>query len=195
MFRYIACFDLDRTILSVNSAGILIRHAYGQRLIGIMDHMAQWLKGIPEDRVKKLSLELVNDHLLQTIRSEIFPELKYHKDRDAGLVILSSSMFSICAPIAGHLGIDDIISSVFEVHHGLYTGRTTGHFCFGEEKLSRLKEFCTKNNHHMDDAWYYADSIWDYAVLNAVGHPVCINPDKNLRKAAIDKGWAVHDWR
>ena len=154
-----------------------------------------WLEGISEATVTKLSGDIVNHHLLQTIRPEIYSELNLHKDREAGVVILSSSMFSICDPIAQHLGIDDIICSDFEVHNGFYTGRTVGRFCFGEEKLSRLNEYCIKNNYNINDTWYYADSIWDYPVLNAVGHPVCINPDKNLRKVAIDKRWTVNDWQ
>jgi putative phosphoserine phosphatase/1-acylglycerol-3-phosphate O-acyltransferase len=216
-FDYLACFDLDRTILSINSAEILIREAYREGLmkskdllsayflaflyklrpgeaVRIMERMTKWMEGITEESINRLSGKIVTGNLISTIRPEIYTELSFHKNKMAGTIILSSSLFPVCSPIADHLGMNDIICSGFEVKNGLFTGHTSGGFCFGEEKLIRLKDYCSKNDHRISESYYYADSFWDYPVLNEVGHPVCINPDKKLRKAAENKGWVIHDW-
>jgi len=90
--------------------------------------------------------------------------------------------------------MDDIICSDIEVKNGYLTGRPRGRLCFGEEKKSRLREYCEKNNTKTSDAWYYGDSISDLPALSSVGNPLCVNPDKKLKKAAHKRGWKTLRW-
>jgi phosphoserine phosphatase len=75
------------------------------------------------------------------------------------------------------------------------TGLPVGHLCFGEEKAVRLQEYCARKNSLQSDAWYYGDSISDLAALNIVGNPVCVNPDKKLKKTAIERNWKILNWK
>jgi HAD superfamily hydrolase (TIGR01490 family) len=215
--KYIAFFDLDGTIISANSGELLARLGYNYGFISrmdlikgtylsvlykynlmdtlkIIDKMVKWFAGVSEKTIMELSEEIVKNYLLESIRWEIWPELKLHKERNAEVVILSSSISPVCRLVANHLDMDSIICSNLQIVNGLYTGFPVGHLCFGEEKLARLKEYCEKKNSSPEDAWYYADSISDFPALNGVGHPVCINPDRKLAKVAKNKSWEIQSW-
>jgi HAD superfamily hydrolase (TIGR01490 family) len=214
---YIAFFDLDRTIIGSNSGKILIRQAYHNGLMSWLDiikgvyfsflyqldlkdtsrilkSMVSWLEGIPETSISDLSAEIFKDHLKRSIHKEVIAEIKFHKSRGARVVILSSSIYTICRNVADYLDIDDIICTKLEVSNGMYTGHTTGPICFGEEKVTQLKAYCTTNNLNSSDSWYYGDSISDFPALNITGNPVCINPDKKLKKEALKRQWKILQW-
>jgi phosphoserine phosphatase len=70
-----------------------------------------------------------------------------------------------------------------------------GKICYGNEKLLRLEKYCEKVNSKISDAWYYADSISDLPVLSIVGSPVCVNPDRQLRKRVKEKNWLIFNWK
>lgn len=216
-FSYIAFFDLDRTITKAISGRVLAHRAYKKGLMNrldianalylglayrlgfadpvkIMTRMLQWTRNLPEQVLLQLSSEAVNEVLLPSIHSEVADELKMHRSKNAKAVILSSSLVSICKEVADHLNMDDVVCSDLEVRNGFLTGQPVGNLCYGNEKLVRLREYCEKNNKKIEDSWYYADSISDFPALGVVGHPVCINPDKQLRNKAKEKNWTIYYW-
>jgi HAD superfamily hydrolase (TIGR01490 family) len=214
---YVAFFDLDRTIIKTISGRALAQRAFKKGLmdisdiaialclglayrigladpVKIMERMVVWVKGLPENELTILCSEVLNEVLLPSIHSEVYDELKMHKSGNARTIILSSSLEQICKGVADRLNMDGIICSRLEVRDGLLTGRTEGNLCYGKEKLISLKEYCEKNNNKIEDSWYYGDSISDLVALDVVGHPVCINPDRQLRKKATAKGWKIYSW-
>jgi phosphoserine phosphatase len=96
--------------------------------------------------------------------------------------------------MAAYLKADDVVCSDLEAENGFLTGRPVGRLCYGDEKKTRLTEYCNKNNANISDAWYYGDAFTDLAVLSTVGNPRCVNPDKRLRKAARKREWKILDW-
>jgi len=212
--NYIAFFDLDRTIIRVNSGKILIEYAYKKGLISrryviwgiylsllykfelkdpvvIIKTITRWLKGVAESALQDLSEEIFSMHLLNTIRPEIVECIKLHKSNGARVVILSSSIYPVCKAAADYLKMDGIICSLLEKHKGIYTGHPDGSFCFNEEKVERMSDYCEINNISLDHSWYYGDSIADLPALLSVGNPVCVNPDKKLLKEAGKRGWEI----
>jgi len=215
---YIAFFDLDDTLIRANSGKLLVRGAYEKEMMSLPDlinalwlsflykfrlmdsekiiaGMLNWLAGIPEKSVSDLSTEVFEKHMLHAIPEEARSEIRMHKDKNAAVVILSSALSSVCQVVANHLEMDDVICTQIEIDDGRCTGRTAGKLCFGNEKVSRLKEYCEKNNSKISDAWYYGDSISDLPVLSIVGNPVCINPDRQLRKRSKEKKWLIFNWK
>lgn len=214
---YIAFFDLDGTIIGANSGKALVRQAYNTGMMSFCDlvkavylsivyrthlkgtrkvinDMIYLVAGLPEKSILKLSSDVAANVLIPSIRSEVIAELIYHREQNTKVVILSSALKPVCLKIGNHLAIDDIICSELEVSNGHYTGRPLGRLCFDEEKAERLKEYCEINNTDLGNAWYYADSIDDKPALSIVGHPVCINPDKKLKKIALEKKWKIYQW-
>ena len=41
----------------------------------------------------------------------------------------------------------------------------------------------------LQDSFAYSDSITDLPMLEAVGHPVAVNPDRELRAIAAERDW------
>ncbi len=214
---YIAFFDLDDTLIRANSGKLLAMSAYEQGMMGLPDlikavwmlllykfnlmdseriiaGMVKWLAGIPEKRANDLSSLVFEKHLRPMITDEARREIEFHKDKNAAVVILSSALSHICQAAAAHLEMDDVICTTIKVNGGICTGGTEGNPCFGNEKVSRLKEYCEKNNSKVADAWYYGDSIFDLPVLQIVGNPVCVNPDKKLLKSAYKNNWRICNW-
>jgi putative phosphoserine phosphatase/1-acylglycerol-3-phosphate O-acyltransferase len=78
-----------------------------------------------------------------------------------------------------------------ETVDGVLTGAPEGKYCFGDEKRVRLLSFCDMNLSTPADSWYYADSIADLPVLEIVGHPVCVSPDRKLASIARKRNWRI----
>jgi putative phosphoserine phosphatase / 1-acylglycerol-3-phosphate O-acyltransferase len=215
--KYIVFIDLDGTLITSNSGTELVRQAYKNGImnnfglirafylsflyrlnmkdpIKIINNMVLWVSGLSERTLLDLSSEVALQILIPSIRQEMMPEINMHKDKQAKIVILSSALKQICLEVGNHLGMDDIICSNLEVLNGYFTGHPQGRVCFGEEKAVRLKEYCEKNNSDLGETWYYGDSISDLPALRIVGHPVCVNPDRKLKKFARKKKWMIYHW-
>lgn len=214
---YVAFFDLDKTLVRVNSSVILLRVAYRKNIISVTDilkalwlsllfrfnlrdtekiisSMVRWLSGITEQELNELVSEAFQKHLEVLIPAQAKSEIMLHKDRNALVVILSSALQPVCKCIADHLEMDDIICTELESEEGRFTGKPSGKLCFGNEKKIRLLEYCEKINRPKENAWFYSDSVDDLPALNAAGNPVCVNPDKKLKKLARKKGWQIVTW-
>jgi HAD superfamily hydrolase (TIGR01490 family) len=215
--EYIAFFDVDGTITGANSGRSLVFHAHRKGMmsgfdlirainlsllykynlreeIKIINDMVSWVKGLPEKTILEISSEVSSAILIPSIFSEVKAELEFHRSNNAKVVILSSALRTVCQPLADILGFDDILSSELEVVNGHYTGRSKGQLCFGEEKAIKLRKYCEMNNTIPEKAWYYGDSIPDLNALSIVGNPVCVNPDKKLKKIALKNEWKIYSW-
>jgi HAD superfamily hydrolase (TIGR01490 family) len=210
--RYVVFFDLDKTLLSINSGSVLVREAYKRGIMSISDllnaiflsslykfnlrdtslivsGMGRWLKGMTPVEMDALAEHVVNKQLIKAIRPEINSEIKIHRENNAEIVILSSAIVQICKPIGSFISADNIICTEMEVQDGVFTGSAENKFCFGDEKRIRLIQYCEMRNYNLSEAFYYGDSISDLAVLEVVGHPVCVQPDRRLSVISNKNGW------
>jgi HAD superfamily hydrolase (TIGR01490 family) len=160
----------------------------------IIDEMVAWVKGKPATLLEDLCSEVCRETLLPSLFSKASTAVSFHKEKNAKVIILSSALHQICKQVSDFLAIDGFICSSLEVKEGYLTGETAGRLCFGDEKLFRLTEFCKNNAMDPSDAWYYGDSISDLPVLEIVGKPVCVNPDRELAKEAKRRGWQILIW-
>lgn len=213
-YRYIAFYDLDRTIFTGNSATSLVeearrrgvmngrqfRHALYLSLLykldwqdpaRIISRMLTWLKGMTETAARQLCLEVFESNLLQTIRPEITREMQKHQEKHGANVLLSSATSLICEPVAAHLHLDDVICTHLEEVDGVLTGATRGKLVYGREKKIRLMDYCRKEDHDPAEAYYYGDSKTDVYVMETVGHPVAVSPDQQLLAVARERDWRV----
>jgi HAD superfamily hydrolase (TIGR01490 family) len=216
-FSYIVFFDLDQTLAKSISGRSLAREAYKKGLMknrdlvraiilsflfrlnlkdpsDIIDRMVSWVNGMPEKTLKDLCYEVAHKIIIPSVYEEARTEINYHKSAKAKVVILSSALTDVCGEIAASLNLDDIICSELETKNGYLTGQPLGHLCYGEEKGIRLKAYCNKYSFPTSQAWYYGDSISDLSALISAGNPVCVNPDNNLRRTAIKRGWRILSW-
>ena len=164
---YVAFFDLDDTLLSVNSGRVLVREAYRiglmstkNLLVGlylsvlyklnlahstkVIEKMALWLKGLEEKKLEELSQSICDKYLFKQISEEMLSEIKIHRGKNAKIVLLSAALPYICGPISKYLQMDDLICSTLQVENGILSGLPDGPLVFGPEKKLQVEAYCKK---------------------------------------------------
>jgi HAD superfamily hydrolase (TIGR01490 family) len=216
-YSYTVFIDLDHTITRKVSGkalaimairrghvkpGVLLRISFNYLLYSMKlrsplktaDDLIKWTAGMPETLMNELCKETTWKELIPSIYSEALDEIELHKKNNARTVLLSASITPICKSIAEMIGTDQIICTTLEVKDGNLTGAADGRLCFGNEKITRLREYCSDHGINISESWYYGDSLSDLPVFLAVGSPVCINPGNRLRKTAEERGWKILGW-
>lgn len=212
--NYIVFFDLDDTILAVNSGRILIKECYRKGIISrgkllkayklsILHKtrikssrssslsMIKWLEGAEARFMHEYSYKVIDELLIPYIRPEIRKEIDLHRKNGSRIVMLSAALTFIVKPIAEFLKFDDFICSDPEVQNGFYTGKPNGPVCIDDEKEIQIREYCLKHNVELSDVWFYGDAWSDRFALSIVGHPVCVQPDSRLLRLSRKNSWRV----
>ena len=218
MHRAAAFFDLDRTLLTVNSGALWMRR---ERRLGRISRW-QLLQGtayligykfsvIDMDRVTTEALKTVKGKREETVRrwtrdwyrAEVahhaapgaWAVLRAHRAARELLVLLTSSS-PYESEIAGQqFGMDGVLSSRYEVVDGRFTGAPLQPICYGAGKVTYAERYAAEHGVDLDRSFYYADSMSDLPMLERVGNPRVVNPDPRLRCLARRRRWAVLDWR
>lgn len=213
-YNYVAFYDLDRTILKVNSATAMVEEARQRGLMNpkqfrhalflsilykldlgnptkMINRMLTWLKGQEEASIRQLCLDVFNNVLIDTIRPEILKSMEEHRNSKGAIILLSSASSLICKPVSNHLRLDEVICTQLETTNGVLTGHTKGKLIYGKEKRKQMLSFCKIHHFEPADSYYYGDSHTDQYVMEAVGNPVAVSPDKRLLKLARTKKWPI----
>jgi HAD superfamily hydrolase (TIGR01490 family) len=216
-----AFFDLDKTIVSRSSSLALSRPLYragmvsrGQLLRGAYAQLVYLMVGADEqtmDRLKEGMLQLtrgwdrgqierlVEDVLLDAIDPYVYQEaldlIALHRSEGRRIYIVSSSPEEVVRPLARHFGVSGVIATRAAVGgDNRYTGELE-FYAFGEQKADAIRSLARRVGLDLDHSFAYSDSITDLPMLEAVGNPVAVNPDKDLRKIAEEREWEVRDFR
>jgi len=88
-------------------------------------------------------------------------------------------------------GFDGALGARSEVVDGRYTGRAAGPFTYREGKAEAMRDLAQVEGIDLADSYAYSDSESDLPMLRAVGHPVVVNPDAELRRVAREEDWEV----
>jgi putative phosphoserine phosphatase/1-acylglycerol-3-phosphate O-acyltransferase len=213
-FSYTAFYDLDHTILDSNSATHLVQEARKRGVmterqywlavwlsilyklnigepIKMINSMLSWLTGLQEESIMKLSQEIFDNIIKETIRPEILETIREHRAKKAAVILLSSATTPICLPVTRFMELDDVICTQLESENGILTGHTRGKLVYGPEKKVRMLAYCREKEYDPREAWYYGDSHTDRYVMEAVGYPVAVSPDKRLLKIAKRNNWPI----
>jgi HAD superfamily hydrolase (TIGR01490 family) len=215
-----AFFDLDKTIISKSSSLALSRPMYragmvtrGQLVRGAYAQLVYALVGADEkkmDRLKEGMLELtkgwdraevealVRDVIIDVIDPFVYQEaldlMEEHRSEGRPVYIVSSSPEEVVRPVARHLGVAGVLATRARIEDGKYTGELE-FYCAGEGKAEALRALAEQMDIDLEGSFAYSDSIADLPMLEAVGHPVAVNPDRELRKRAEEREWDVLDFR
>ena len=104
--------------------------------------------------------------------------------------MLSASGLEVVAPIAAMVGADSCRATRMGMTDGRYNGMIE-YYCYGEAKAEAARELAAERGYRLADCRAYSDSITDLPLLEAVGHPTVVNPDRALRRLAAERGWPV----
>jgi HAD superfamily hydrolase (TIGR01490 family) len=214
--RTAAFFDLDKTVIAKSSAlafsrplyrgGLInrravLKSAYAQFvfLAGGADHdqmekMREYLSSLSRGWNVQLVREIVAETLYDLIDPLIYDEaaslIEEHHLAGRDVVIVSSSGSELVEPIGEMLGADHVIATRMAEADGCYTGEID-FYAYAANKASAIRELSAAEGYDLEHSYAYSDSITDLPLLEAVGHPFAVNPDRGLRREAVAREWPV----
>ena len=177
----------------------LARSAFWQVLFVLRGASAERVRSAAEDGMKILAGFSVDDmrHLVGEAMEPVLRPLVYdeplhlvrrHRARGEKVYIVSATLQEIVELVAADLGFDGAVGSTCEIRNGIYTGRALRGM-HGVEKVAALRELAAQHALDLAESTAYSDSHTDVPFLEAVGHPVAVNPDRQLRRLAALRGW------
>jgi phosphoserine phosphatase len=90
---------------------------------------------------------------------------------------------------------DEIVAAEMSIRpDGTYSGEMKRVPPTGETRAQVLADYCEAEGFRLDECVAYADSTSDLPLLEAVGHPVAVNPETRLAAIARKRGWLVENW-
>lgn len=208
--------DLDQTVIAKSSAlafskpfmdqGLInrrtvLRSSYAQFLMLLSGadhdqmermraHLTNMCTGWNVEQVKAIVNETLHDIVTPLIFAEAAELIADHKLCGRDVVVVSASGEEIVAPIARALGATHAMATRMVVADGKYTGEIA-FYCYGEGKAQAIRELAEREGYALEHCYAYSDSITDLPMLEVVGHPSAVNPDRALRKEAVANGWPV----
>ncbi|MBI0376856.1 HAD family hydrolase [Streptomyces albiflaviniger] len=214
--RTAAFFDLDKTVIAKSSTltfsksfyrgGLInrraaLRTAYAQFvfLAGRADHeqmerMRKYLsalcRGWNVQQVKEIVAETLHDLIDPIIYDEAASLIEEHHTAGRDVVIVSTSGAEVVEPIGELLGADRVVATRMVVEDGVFTGEVE-YYAYGPTKAEAISELAESEGYDLSRCYAYSDSVTDLPMLEAVGHPHTVNPDRALRREAAARGWPV----
>ncbi len=148
--------------------------------------------GWKPSRARYLGRESFAGFTLDRIFPEALQQLRDHKAAGHRVVLLSGALDFLLEPMKDLA--DDVLCSTLAQENGAYTGELTGAPVAGDARARMLASFARRRGLDLSRSYAYADSISDLPMLEAVGNPVAVNPDRRLGTAAKARGWKVEHW-
>jgi HAD superfamily hydrolase (TIGR01490 family) len=211
-----AFFDLDKTIIAKSStlafskpfqAGglisrkALLRSVYTQfvYVLGGADHdqmekmrqmMSELVAGWDVTTVREIVADTLHNVVDPLVYDEAVQLIEQHHAEGRDVVIVSASGAEVVEPIGELLGAEHVVATQMDVEDGRYTG-TIAFYAYAENKAAAIRELAEKRGYDLTRSYAYSDSMTDLPMLEEVGYPFAVNPDKELRRIAKERGWPV----
>src|SRR2546421_683124 len=214
--RGAAFFDLDKTLIEGSSAihfgraayraGMMSRRQLARdlwanvrfRMSGSTDEGTEELKRRVLESIagrRVVELARLSPEVLAGVLPRVYPQMLAeayaHQDAGRPVYIVTAASQELAEMLAHVLGFDGGIGFRSEVRDGRYTGRSAGPFTYRSGKAEAIRQIAERDGIDLTESYAYSDSESDLPMLQAVGHPVAVNPDDELRAAAGREGWRV----
>ena len=216
-----AFLDLDKTIIAKSStlaftgklhkAGLLgrrtlMRAAMSQIfyvLFGADDDQLErsretlmtLTKGWDRAEIERIVEETIDEVVAPLVYAEALFLIDEHLREGRKVYIVSASPEEVVRPLARYIGVHDVIATRAKVdEHGRYTGEMEM-YAYAGAKADAIREVAEELDIDLAGSYAYSDSATDLPMLRAVGHPVAVNPDKELREVAEQSGWPILEFK
>jgi putative phosphoserine phosphatase/1-acylglycerol-3-phosphate O-acyltransferase len=211
-----AFFDMDKTLLSSSSAVLLARYmrkrgelawrdvmrvlsAMLRYKMGRLDmiettrEIVRELAGHSEAARIAYTRQWFSEHLIDYVTEEGRRWVAGHRRLGHRVALITASPSYTAEQLAEHLGMasEDVMATRFEVDQGRFTGRMLEPMIYGEGKLNAARTYAQSHGVDLHSSYFYTDSIADLPLLEMVGYPVAVNPDRPLRRLARSRGWSI----
>jgi len=214
----VAFFDLDRTLIDVNSAllyaryerrhGRISTHQFLQAALwsaayhlGVLDIESAYDKalahyfGAPASTIEERTVAWFDQEVAWRLLAPARRALDDHRARGHRTVLLSNTSCYQAVVASERWGLDAWLANHFQTDSdNRISGGIVPPMCYGAGKVTHAERWCAENNADIDQAYFYTDSISDVPMLERVAHPVVVNPDPRLARYARKRGWPIHAW-
>jgi HAD superfamily hydrolase (TIGR01490 family) len=217
--KYYAFFDVDGTIININSMFSFLRFFYsvhsaytGQlkyeffrfntllyEKIGVSRERLnkryyKCFRNFPVKYIKLLALEWFKKEVeskSEIFYSEVLSEINKHQKSGGEIVLVSGSFYPCLGPLADFLKIKSVLATSLESEKGFYTGKILQQ-TIGEGKAVSIKKFLKEKCFSSNELCYaYGDHISDINMLQTVGHPCVVAKDRSLITYAKKQRWKI----
>jgi HAD superfamily hydrolase (TIGR01490 family) len=212
-----AFFDLDKTVIAkasmmafgrpfyregMISRGAVLRGLWAQliylhlgaseeKLARIRESVLALTKGWEQQRVRQIVAETLDDVVEPITYSEALDLMDEHRAAGRRIYIISASPAEIVEPLGRFLGVDESLASQARIgSDGRYTGEMEV-YAYGPYKADLIRAVAARDSVDLSGSYAYSDSYTDLPMLETVGHPVVVNPDRVLLKVAREREWDV----
>ncbi|GAA3891803.1 HAD-IB family hydrolase [Saccharothrix violaceirubra] len=212
--RVAAFFDLDKTVIAKSSTlafsrpffqeGLInrravLKSAYAQfvfmlagadadQMDRMRSHITALCAGWDVEQVRSIVDETLHDIVDPLVYKEATQLITDHRTEGHDVVVVSASGEELVAPISTMVGATRSVGTRMVVTDGRYSG-DVDFYCAGENKAVAVKRLAEEYGYDLTRCFAYSDSITDLPLLEAVGHPTAVNPDRALRRVALQRGW------
>lgn len=222
MVRRAAFFDLDRTLIPGSSLFLLARGMYERDMFRVRDLLrfgwgqmmfrlrGEQARGMDMSRESTLEFvtgrrqeeliawgrEIAEEQILPRVYPDIVSVIEGHRERGDLTFLVTAAPIELAETIARALDMTGAIATVSEVDdEGFYTGRLAGSVMHGPEKAKAVAEIAAEHSVSLAECAAYSDSVNDLPLLESVGYPHAVNPEHELKRIALTRGWPIHDMR
>lgn len=217
MAREAAFFDLDKTVIArasmiafgrpfrragLLSRWVLVRALWGQlvylwigadekKLTKTRDAALKLTRGWDQQKVRSIVRDTIDEVIEPIVFEEALELIRSHRADGRIVAIVSAAPEEVVQPLAEHLGADLAIGTRAKVDEdGRYSGELE-RYAYGPQKAEAVRELAGEMGIDLASSYAYSDSVTDLPMLEAVGHPVAVNPDRPLLRVARERGWDV----
>jgi HAD superfamily hydrolase (TIGR01490 family) len=217
-----AFFDLDKTLIPGSSLFLLARGLYDRDMFRVRDLLrfgwgqmmfrlgGERARGMDMSRESTLDFvagrssgelaqwgrEIARERILPIVYEDIVRVIQGHNERGDFTFLLTAAPVELAETIARELDMNGAIGTVAEVdHQGYYTGRLVDGVMHGPAKAKAAAETAAQHGIDLAESAAYSDSMNDLPLLETVGFPHAVNPEGELRRLALNRGWPIHELR
>lgn len=210
-----AFFDMDNTVLRGSSGRLYLQYLRRKGLLSwprwfaitgqvglyvagltsfpqLMARLMTQVAGADEAEAWRISAAWFDEMLRDYIAPAARERISWHRQQGHRVVIVSASTPYAISPVAHDLGLgNDYLATRLEVISGRFTGRLIEPPCYGAGKVTLARAYSMQHNLDLAVSYFYTDSHHDLPLLEAVGHPVAVNPNRKLEEIAAKQRWHV----
>jgi HAD superfamily hydrolase (TIGR01490 family) len=213
----IALFDLDHTLLPIDSADTWSHHVvrrggldaavYGARIRqfahdyhrgsfdvdGYVRFQMELLAGFPRSSLDAWHAEFMDEFVRPHVRAEARALVEDHRQKGDELALVTGTNAYVVTPIAREFGIENVLAVEPEEQNGEFTGRHLGTHTYQDGKVRKVEQWLQARGHTLAsvDTVFYSDSINDLPLLERVTRPVVTNGDSRITQIARERGWPM----
>jgi HAD superfamily hydrolase (TIGR01490 family) len=154
------------------------------------EFLSKMVTGWHVDTVREIIADTLHNVVEPLVYDEAVSLIEDHHLAGRDVIIVSASGSEMVEPIGGLLGVDAVVASRLSTEEGRFTGGID-FYAYAENKAVAMQQLAEERGYDLSRSFAYSDSITDVHMLEVVGHPHAVNPDRELRRVARERDWPI----